>query len=147
MDDFIAKAVPDPKNSGGTQLVSGFIGASPEPEHTRIYWDASLSTYVDVKTADIFHSEPLPKEQSPLGGSYIWLKRDGQVSFGSAAGQSQKGKFFEGAAHGCVWRSIRSGGRSGDDADGGRRTVAVQQSDVVPAECPLSLCEPPLQLP
>jgi hypothetical protein len=96
MDDFIAKAVPDPKNSGGTQLVSGFIGASPEPEHTRIYWDASLGTYVDVKTADILHSEPLPKEQSPLGGSYIWLKRDGQVSFGSAAGQSKKGKFFEG---------------------------------------------------
>lgn len=96
MDEFVAKAVPDPKNAGATQLVSGFLGASPEPDHTRIYWDASLSTYVDVKTADIFHSEPLPKEQSPLGGSYIWLKRDGQVSFGSAAGQSKKAKFFEG---------------------------------------------------
>ena len=95
LDEFTSKAVKDPKNPGEMLLVTGFLGASSEPEHTRIYWDASLGTYVDVKTTDISHTEPLPKEQSPLGGSYIWLKRDAQVYFG-AGGQSAKGKFFEG---------------------------------------------------
>ena len=96
LDELTARAVPDPKNPEEALLVAGFVGASSEPEKTRIYWDASLSTYVDVDTADILHSEPLTKEQSPLGGSYIWLKRNAQVFFGSAGGQTTKGKFFEG---------------------------------------------------
>jgi len=96
LDEFIARVVPDPKNPAEAQLLTGFLGASSEPEHTRIYSDASLSSYIDAKTADILHSEPLSKEQSPLGGSYIWLKRDAQVSYGGAGEQSSKGKFFEG---------------------------------------------------
>jgi hypothetical protein len=111
LDEFIAKAVTDPKNPGEVLLVTGFLGASSEPEHTRIYWDASLGTYVDVKTTDISHTEPLPKEQSPLGGSYIWLKRDAQVHFG-AGGQSAKGKFFEGplmAAYGGQFGALGGG--------------------------------------
>jgi hypothetical protein len=96
LDEFIARVVPDPKHAGDALLLAGFLGASSEPENTRIYSDASLSTYVDVEKADILHSEPLAKERSPLGGSYIWLKRGAQVSFGSAAGQSAEGKFFEG---------------------------------------------------
>jgi hypothetical protein len=95
LDEFTSKVVPDPKNPGEVLLITGFLGASSEAEHTRIYWDASLSTYVDAKTTDIVHSEPLSKEQSPLGGSYLWVKRDAQVYFG-AGGQSAKGKFFEG---------------------------------------------------
>lgn len=112
LDEFTAKAVTDPKNPGEVLLVTGFLGASSEPKHTRIYWDASLGTYVDVKTTDITHTEPLPKEQSPLGGSYIWLKRDAQVSFG-AGGQSAKGKFFEGplmAAYGGQFGALGGGG-------------------------------------
>jgi hypothetical protein len=112
LDEFTAKAVTDPKNPGEVLLVTGFLGASSEPKHTRIYWDASLGTYVDVKTTDISHTEPLPKEQSPLGGSYIWLKRDAQVYFG-AGGQSAKGKFFEGplmAAYGGQFGALGGGG-------------------------------------
>jgi hypothetical protein len=95
LDEFTAKAVPDPKNPEAS-LVTGFVGVSSEPGKTRIYWDPSLSSYVDVDTADILHSEPVPKEQSGLGGSYIWLKRSAEVSYGSAGGQTAKGKFFEG---------------------------------------------------
>src|ERR1700761_351370 len=95
LDDFIANAVPDPRNVGETLFLTGFVGASSQSEHTRIYSDASLSSYVDVKTSDIVHSEALSEQQSPLGGSYIWLKRDAEVYFGSP-GQSTKGKFLQG---------------------------------------------------
>src|SRR5215471_3436769 len=96
LDAFTAKVVPDPKNPGQFLLLTGFLGNSSESKQTRIYWDPSLSSYVDVDTADIIHSEPLPKEQSPLGGSYIWVKRSAEVSMGSAGGSTAKGKFFQG---------------------------------------------------
>ncbi|HTS62710.1 MAG TPA: hypothetical protein VMH28_11850 [Candidatus Acidoferrales bacterium] len=94
IDAFTAKAVPDPKNPD-TQLVTGFLGAAADADKTRIYWDASLSNYVDVATSDILHTQPLPESQSPLGGSYIWLKGSADVTFGSG-GQTSKGKFFQG---------------------------------------------------
>jgi len=96
LDEFTAKVVPDPKNPTDALLLTGFLGASSEGGQTRIYWDASLSSFVDVDTADILHTEPLPKAQSPLGGAYIWVKRSAEVSVGSAAGRSAKGKFFQG---------------------------------------------------
>ncbi|HXK02641.1 MAG TPA: hypothetical protein VMS37_09585 [Verrucomicrobiae bacterium] len=95
IDSFTAKAVPDPKNPDA-QLVTGFLGASSEADKTRIYWDASLTSYADVATSDILHTQPIPEEQSPLGGSYIWIKRSADVSLGSAGGQTSKGKFFQG---------------------------------------------------
>jgi hypothetical protein len=95
LDEFVAKVVPDPNNAGELLLVNGFLGKSSEEDHTRIYWDASLNSYVDVKDSDIVHTESLSKEASPLGGSYVWVKREAKVYFG-AGGQSTKGKFFEG---------------------------------------------------
>jgi hypothetical protein len=96
LDKFTAKVVPDPKNPGPSLCLQGFLGAAPDPAQTRLYWDASLSSFVDIDNADILHSEPLPKEQSPLGGSYLWVSTSAEVTASSAGGASAKGKFFEG---------------------------------------------------
>ena len=96
LDKFTAKVVPDPKNPGQSLCLQGFLGAAPDPAQTRLYWDASLSSFVDIDNADILHSEPLPKEQSPLGGSYLWVSTSAEVTASSAGGASAKGKFFEG---------------------------------------------------
>ncbi len=115
LDEFIAKAVPDPKNPGDVVLVSGFLGASSEPERTRIYWDASLNNYVDVKTSDIVHSEAIPKEQSSgLGGSHIWLKRDAKVlDSRTPSPWAQTGRYFQGAlmaAYGAQFGGVGAAG-------------------------------------
>ncbi|MGA7341849.1 MAG: hypothetical protein WBX18_14695 [Terracidiphilus sp.] len=96
LDEFTAKVVPDPKNPGKALCLTGFLGAASEPDQTRIYWDPSLTSYVDVANADILHSEPLPAAQSPLGGSILWVSSSAEVTAGSSGGQSAKGKFFEG---------------------------------------------------
>jgi hypothetical protein len=130
VDDFVAKAVPDPRNVGETLFLSGFVGASSQPEHTRIYSDASLSSYVDVNTSDIVHSEALSEEQSRLGGSYIWLKRDAEVYFG-ASGQSTKGKFLQGpvtAAYGAQFGAAA--------APELFRPIPTQQCTYGPPQCP-----------
>ena len=46
--DFVAKIVKDPKNPPATVMLTGFLGASSEPEHTRLYFDPHLSTYVEI---------------------------------------------------------------------------------------------------
>ncbi|HUI56546.1 MAG TPA: hypothetical protein VLY04_16335 [Bryobacteraceae bacterium] len=118
LDEFTARAVPDPKNPDAL-LVTGFLGAASEPNKTRIYWDASLTSYVDVDSGDILHSEPLPAAQSSLGGSYVWLRRHAEATFGSASGQTSKGKFFEGpltAAYGGQFGAAAGAGAAGAGA-------------------------------
>src|SRR4051794_12521678 len=97
MDEFINRLVPDPANPPNTILLSGFLGASSEDGHTRLYFDAQLSSYVEIPNEGILHSQPMPAEQSPLGGSYVWIQRDAELIQGKAGDQQRpKAKFFEG---------------------------------------------------
>ncbi len=97
LDDFTAKVVSDPAKPQETLLLQGFLGASSQPDHTRVYSDLTLDSYVDVANADIIHVESLPKEQSPLGGSYLWVKKETEVVPGTGASEvSAKAKFLQG---------------------------------------------------
>lgn len=59
-----------------TVLVAGYVGASSDEGHVRIFFDPHLSYAVDVPTAGIAHREEIPRNVSPLGGSYLWIARD-----------------------------------------------------------------------
>ena len=97
LDDFTAKVVSDPAKPQDTLLLQGFLGASSQPDHTRVYSDLTLSSYVDVANVDIIHIEPLSKEQSPMGGSYLWVKKEAEVLPAAAPGEvSAKAKFLQG---------------------------------------------------
>ena len=97
LDDFTAKVVNDPAKPQDTLLLQGFLGASSQPDHTRVYSDLTLSSYVDVANADIIHIEPMPKEQSPMGGSYLWVRKEAEVLPAAAPGAvSAKAKFLQG---------------------------------------------------
>src|SRR6266849_7175166 len=95
-DEVTTKVVADPKTPADVILVTGFLGDSSEPEHVRIYWDASMGSYIDLDTSDIVHTEPIPRDQSPLGGSYIWLKRSARGLSAGQGGSPMTGRFFEG---------------------------------------------------
>lgn len=96
-DPFVAKIVTDPKQHVDTSLLQGYLGSSSEDNSTRIYLDPALSQYMDVPNEQIIHVEPLPKDQSPLGGSFIWLRKDAEVVTGKAGGQRRKSTFLEGS--------------------------------------------------
>jgi hypothetical protein len=93
--DFIAKIVKDPKNPPETLMLTGFIGASSEENHTRLYFDAGLGSYVEIPNDAILHTEPAGDEG--LGASYVWIKRDAVLIHGPAGSQRPKGTFLEGA--------------------------------------------------
>lgn len=96
LDAFVEKVTGDPANPRQTLLLSGFLGASSDANLTRIYSDETLENYIDIATEDIVHTEPRPKSDSPLGGSYIWVKKDAEVTYGMAGTDRSKAKFLEG---------------------------------------------------
>jgi hypothetical protein len=77
--DFVSRLVDDPASPPSTVLFVGFPGNPCEPEHTRFYVDAALSAFVEVPVASVLYTRDLPSNQAPLGGQFVWLRRDPDV--------------------------------------------------------------------
>lgn len=95
-DDFVARIVEDPNKPPDLLLLSGYLGASSEEEHVRLYLDEELSQYVEIAQKSIRHTQEIPPEQSPLGGSLVWIDRGAEVMHGKAGAERRKASFFEG---------------------------------------------------
>ncbi len=95
----MSRLVSDPAKPPQTTLLSGYVGASDEEGHTRIYFDPQLSDYVEVADDDVLHTEPAGGT-GPLSPTLVWIKRDAQVLHGQAGSTRQRAGFFEGR----VWR-------------------------------------------
>jgi hypothetical protein len=94
--EFVSHIVKDPNKHVETLLLSGFFGPSSEKEHTRLYFDAELSQYVEIPNKAILYSQQMPPAVSPLGGAYVWIEHEAQLVHGKAGAQRAKAKFFEG---------------------------------------------------
>ena len=71
-DDLVRALVPDPSAAPEDAVVlSGFLGRSPAEGHWRIYGSPDLGGWVEVDEADILHSQPLPPDEAPLGGTVL----------------------------------------------------------------------------
>ena len=101
-DPIVSNIVKDPKQPLDTMLLTGLLGRSSEDGYTRVYFDYELRNYVEVPDDAILYSEPLPKETSPLGGVYLWLKRDAEVIQGKVGQNRNKSKFLEGPIVGAA---------------------------------------------
>jgi hypothetical protein len=56
-DNFIAKIVKDPKHVPDALLLTGYLGASSENKHTRLYFNAQLSSYVEIPEEGILNTQ------------------------------------------------------------------------------------------
>ena len=126
-DDFIAQLVPDPSQPPLTQLLTGFVGDSSEEGHTRIYLDPELSQYVDVPDHAILHSVQLPAEESPLGGSHVWIRADAELRSGSGGEQGEGGgdPNAAGFLHGQLMTEHLGGAGAGGGAGVQNHTLAT----------------------
>lgn len=93
--DFVAKIVKDPKNPPATLMLTGFLGASSEDKHTRLYFDPHLSRYVEIPNDAILHRQDAASDNG-LGAAHVWIQRDAQLTYGPATSQRPKGTFLEG---------------------------------------------------
>jgi hypothetical protein len=93
--DFVAKIVKDPKNPPATLMLTGYLGASSEDKHTRLYFDPHLSSYVEIPNEAILHKQDA-KSDDGLGATHVWIARDAQLTYGSAGQERPKGTFLDG---------------------------------------------------
>jgi hypothetical protein len=93
-DAFVSEVVKNPGVPPNAMLLSGYIGDSSEPGHTRLYFDPQLRSYVDIPNAAILYSRPIPETASPLGGAYLWIKSDADLI--APAPTRFKARFLEG---------------------------------------------------
>ena len=145
-ETFVSKIVKDPANPPKTILLTGYLGDSSEPGHTRLYFDAQLNSYVDIPNDAILHEEEI--SSTPPGQTYVWIKQDAQVIHGEAAPQRTKSSFFEGpiaAAAARAPRTLHFGCQMTAD-QGCRipRTIDLTcQTVAVGCEVPTDFCPPP----
>src|ERR1051325_6053156 len=93
---FVDQIVKDPNNPPNALLLQGYLGASSEDKHVRLYLDPQLSDYVEIPEDAVLHTVNIPPEQSPLGGSYVWINADAELTHGKVGADRPKAKFLEG---------------------------------------------------
>ena len=96
-DAFVKAVRPDSKVTESTVFLEGFIGESSLADHFRLYSDASLNDFVEIPTDAVVHSIANSKEESALGGSKIWVKKDAIFTYGNPAMDNRpQGSFLDG---------------------------------------------------
>ena len=95
-DDFVGRIVQDPNEPPCLTLLSGYLGSSSEEGHVRLYLDEELSRYAEIPKQSIRHARELSPEESPLGGSLLWVDRDAELMHGRAGEKPGAASFLEG---------------------------------------------------
>ena len=96
-DSFIRHIVTDPKNVPDVMLLTGYLGASSEDAHERLYLSPDLTNYVEIPNTAILHQAPLPKEQDVHGGVTLWVKKDAALQYKMAPAAQALANYFAGA--------------------------------------------------
>jgi hypothetical protein len=99
--DFVRRIVTDPKNVPDVMLLYGYLGASSEEGHERLYLNPDLSNFVEVPKTAILHQAQATKEQDPNAGVTLWVKKDAKLIYKMApaqqAAQQALAYYFAGA--------------------------------------------------
>ena len=82
LGSFVDDLVPDPKNPPELTLLQGWLGASSEDKHRRLYLDAELSNSLEIPEDAILRTQELPATHSPLGGVWVWVRADAAIKQG-----------------------------------------------------------------
>jgi hypothetical protein len=85
---------PDPaKPPQQTVKLFGLPGSSSSADHTRLWLDADLTSYVDVPDVAILHSNTLPDD----AGTVLWVAADAKLSHGSVSSHETQAGFLAGS--------------------------------------------------
>jgi hypothetical protein len=124
---FIRDLVKDPGNVPDVMLLYGYVGASSEPEHDRLYLSPDLASYVEVPRNAILHRVTAPLEQDPHGGVTLWVKKDAALIQKLAPAAAALASYFAGA--------LQAG-------QGGAGTAAGVAGAQIPVSLPQAVCLP-----
>ena len=94
---FVRDIVSDPKNVPDVMLLYGYVGASSEEGHDRLYLSPDLTNYVEVPKDAVLHQMAASKEQDPHGGVTLWVKKDAALIYKMSPAAQALAHYFAGA--------------------------------------------------
>jgi hypothetical protein len=124
--EFVRRIVTDPKNVPDVMRLYGYLGASSEENHDRLYLNPDLSAYVEVPRGAILHRVAASAERDPNGAVVLWVRRDAALIYKSAPAAQALANYFAGAIAGAA-------------AAGGAPAAAAEQLRTLPYPCPGTL--------
>ncbi len=99
--EFVRRIVNDPKSVPDVVRLQGYLGASSEEGHERLYLSADLSSYVEIPKDAILHQMDVPAAQDPHGAVVLWVKKDAALQYKMAPGPTALAHYFAGALAGA----------------------------------------------
>ncbi len=85
----------DLRSSPDVRVIFGLLGASPKKGVWRLFLSVELEEYLEFADQDVVHSQRLTDEESQVGGTVVWLRRDSNaVHIRSSSRQAQVGFLY-----------------------------------------------------
>jgi hypothetical protein len=96
-DELIEHLVPNASHIPDVRVLGGFLGKSTREGYWRLYLTPSLNEYVEFAEDDVVHSHTFESDESPLGGTVIWLRREANLQHTRSASREAQADFLQGA--------------------------------------------------
>jgi hypothetical protein len=122
-DELINQLLPDASQFPDVRVLVGLLGRSTRQGYWRLYFTLTLDEYVEFAETDVVHSHALNREESQLGGTVIWVRREANLQHIRTASREAQADFLQGAITNSLAQRVRRG-------VAGRRMAAFQPQHV-----------------
>jgi hypothetical protein len=95
-DVLIERLVPDASQIPDVRVLVGFLGKSTRERHWRLYLTPTLNEYVEFAEDDVMHSHAFESDESRLGGTMVWVRREANLQHTRTVSREAQADFLQG---------------------------------------------------
>jgi hypothetical protein len=96
-DELVQHLVQDASHVPDVRVLGGFLGKSNREGYWRLYLTPTLNEYVEFAEDDVVHSHTFESDESQLGGTVIWVRREANLQHTRSASREAQADFLQGA--------------------------------------------------
>jgi hypothetical protein len=95
-DSLVNYLSPEAETPKPIIQLSGWLGRGTEQGTWNLYVTPKLDQYIQFSEQDVVHSQPISADQSPLGGTVVWLRDGAPVRHVTVAALQAEADFLSG---------------------------------------------------
>lgn len=96
-DSLVDRLTENTSQQEPTVRVTGWLGRGGDEGKWNLFLSPELNEYIQFSEKDVVHSQPLPAEFSPVGGTIVWLRKGASVQHVTVATLDAQAKFLGGS--------------------------------------------------